>query len=75
MPDVRYRHVVVLAPEERHGIERFARAQDIERGGLALPLGDDPVFDTDLKAAMRVRPARNIACCIDAWDARLKMTD
>ena len=63
----------MLAPEERHGIERLAPPEDIERGGLALPLGDDPVFDADRSAAVRVRPARNIACCIDAWDARLEI--
>src|SRR3954462_8930366 len=40
-------HVVMLAPEKRHGVERLARAQHVSRGGLALALGHHPVLDPD----------------------------
>ena len=35
------------APEERHLIELFARAEDVSGGGLALTLGDHPVLDAN----------------------------
>src|SRR5438874_13686896 len=59
--DVVDRYVVVLAPEEGSGAEFLALAQHIERGELALPLGEDPMFDTDILAAARIGPARDIA--------------
>src|SRR5262245_41951314 len=45
--DVTDRHVVVLAPEERHRIEALAPPQHVPRGGLTLTLGDHPVLDAD----------------------------
>src|SRR5262245_13553336 len=50
--DVLDRDVVVLAPEERNGIEALAPAEDVARRDLALALGNDPVFDADLRAGM-----------------------
>src|SRR5271166_3497086 len=57
MTDVVDRDVVVLAPEERSGREYLAAAKHVERCNLALALGDDPMFDPDRLAAVRVRPA------------------
>src|SRR4051812_33885672 len=48
MADVPNRHVVVLAPEERHGLEWLASAQHVARGRLRLTLGDDPMLDADV---------------------------
>src|SRR5262249_61403763 len=55
------RHVVVLAPEERHGIEALAASQHVARGDLTLTLGDDPVLDTDSLTGMRIRSAYRVA--------------
>ena len=59
--DIVDRDVVVLAPEERHGVELLAQAQHVERRGLSLALGDHPVLDADRLAAVRVGPARDVA--------------
>src|SRR5438876_3011976 len=59
--DIVDRHVVVLAPEERHGREGLAVSQHVERGGLALALGHDPMLDANIGAAVRVGPAGDIA--------------
>ena len=59
--DVAQRHVVVLAPEERHGVEALAAAEHVARGDLALPLGDDPVLD-----------AHALAACADRASARCR---
>ena len=53
--------VVVLAPEERHRVERFPRSEDIARRGLALTFGNHPVLDSDLTPRMWVRPARDVS--------------
>src|SRR6476661_2899756 len=55
--DIVDRNVVVLTPEERHGVELLPRTEHVQRGGLALPLGDDPVLDAYRDAAVHVRPA------------------
>src|SRR5690348_16539504 len=47
MADVVDRDVVMLAPEERHGVEPFAAAEHVERGRLSLALCDDPVLDAN----------------------------
>src|SRR5439155_5058461 len=46
------RHVVVLAPEERHVGEALAGAEHVFGRGLALPLGHDPVLGPDRRAAV-----------------------
>src|SRR5688572_17521385 len=61
VPDVTERHVVVVAPEERHGVEAPPSAEDVPRGGLSLPFGDDPVLDADALGRVRVGPARDVA--------------
>ena len=45
MADVVDRDVLVLAPEERDRGIALAAAEQVARGRLALPLGDDPVLD------------------------------
>src|SRR5262249_48129735 len=39
--------VVVLAPEERDGIELLAAAEHVERRHLSLAFSDHPVLDAD----------------------------
>src|SRR6185437_5802805 len=70
--DVVDRNVVVLAPEERDRIESLAATEHVERGGLAMPLGDDPVLDADCRAAVRVGPAGDVAGRIDIGRAGLQ---
>src|SRR3984885_12521141 len=67
--DIVDRHVVMLAPEERHGIEHFALPEHVARGGLALPFRHHPMFDANGFAGMPVWPARDIAGRIDAGNA------
>src|SRR6516162_6477229 len=69
MADVVDRDVVVLAPKERHHSIALAAAEQVARGRLPLPLGDDPVLDAQLLAAIWVRPAGNIASGENAWHA------
>src|SRR5437660_6008087 len=61
MTDVVDGHVVVLAPEERHSIERLTLAEDISCGDLALTFGDHPVLDADPITRMAIGPACNVA--------------
>src|SRR3569623_386102 len=72
MADIIDRNIVMLAPEERHGVECFARAQHIARGHLSLALGHNPMLDTYVRALMRVRPARDVARGIDSRRAGLQ---
>ena len=46
----------MLAPEERHGIERDAPAEQIERRDLTLALGDDPITAALQAGFTRFRP-------------------
>ncbi len=71
--DVVDRDVVVLAPEERSGRESLAAAKHVERCNLSLALGDDPMFDPDRLAAVRVRPAGDVASGEDARRGRLEI--
>jgi len=50
MTDIIDRNVVVLAPEERYGVEAFALPEHIARCTLALPFGNNPVTCTHWKA-------------------------
>src|SRR5690606_37103394 len=67
--DIVDRHVVMLAPEERHVVERRAFAEHVKSSGLALALGNHPVLDTDALPRNRIGPARDIAGGKDAGDA------
>src|SRR5207245_9701933 len=67
------RHVVMLAPEKWHGIELLSSTEHVARGRLALALCDDPVFDPDRLAAVRVGPAGDVARGEDARRAGLQV--
>src|SRR5207248_11522470 len=54
VPDVRDRHVIVLAPEEGDGAIGFARAEHRSRRVLPVTLGHHPVLDADRPPAARV---------------------
>src|SRR5579863_5280029 len=54
--------VVVLAPEERDGVEPLTRSKHVHRRDLPLALSDHPVLDADALTGVRVRPPRNVAC-------------
>ena len=56
----------MLAPEEGDGVEGLARAQHVAPRHGALPLRDDPMFDANALAAMRIRPTRDVARRIDS---------
>src|ERR1700674_1910502 len=56
-------------PEKRHGVEWLPPAEHVARRGLPLALGNNPVLDADLLAAVRVRPAREITGGENAGDA------
>jgi len=51
----------VLAPEERHVVERPAEAQHVVCDRLALPLGRLPMLHADARAEARLGVSRNIA--------------
>jgi len=46
--DIVDRNVVMLTPEKRHGGERRAIAEHVERSGLPLTLSHNPVLDADV---------------------------
>src|SRR4029453_19630935 len=66
--DVVDRDVVVLAPEERHGVKRLTPAQHVARGRLTLTLGHHPGFNANPLAGVRIRPTGNIARRKDSGD-------
>ena len=66
MTDIIDRNVVVLAPEERYGVEAFALPEHIARCSLALPFGNDPVLDPDVCTTAGIGPARDVAGREDA---------
>ena len=73
MTDVVDRHIVMLAPEERHCVEFFVHSQHVARRSLALALGHHPMLDPDVVAGMRIRPTRDIAGGVDAASTRLEI--
>jgi hypothetical protein len=72
--DVIDRHVVMLAPEKWHRVERLALSQHIARGGLALALRHHPMLNADVFFRVRIGPARDIARGVDAGDAGLEIS-
>ena len=50
-------------------MERLAPPKHVSRGGLALALGHDPMFDANGFEGMRIGPARNVARGVDAGNA------
>src|SRR5262245_52196925 len=61
MPDVSDRDVVVLAPEERNGVEPLAASQHVQRGHLPLALGDHKVLDANALAGVGIGPPGDVA--------------
>src|SRR6202021_102992 len=61
--------LTIVAPEEGPRMECLPLSQHIARGGLPLTFGDDPVFDPDVFAGMRIGPARDVARGVDSGDA------
>jgi hypothetical protein len=73
VPDIGEAEIVLLGPEERHGVEALPPTKDVARRGLTLALGNHPVLDADWFAGEPIRPACYIARCEDAGDARLEI--
>ena len=70
--DVVDRHLVVQAPEERHGVEPVAQSEDVARGCLALALRHHPVLHADALAGVGIRPAGDVPGREDAGCAGLE---
>jgi hypothetical protein len=62
MADIADREVEVFRPEERDHHERLIVAQHVRGRDLPLALGDDPMFNTNAFASMRIGPAGNVSC-------------
>src|SRR5580693_8692436 len=73
VPDIVELQIVLLGPEERHRVEALARPEHVWGSRLALPFGDDPVFDADRLARQPVGPPGDIAGGPDTGDARLEI--
>src|SRR4030081_905996 len=73
MPHVGNRQIVLFGPEEGDGLKPFACPEDIARGRLALPLGDDKMFDSNRFTGEPVRPSGDIAGRENTGGARLKI--
>ncbi len=69
MADIIDRHIVMLAPEKRHGVERLSLPEHVARGGLALAFSNHPMLDPDIFPGMRIGPARDITGGINSGDA------
>jgi len=59
--DIVDRDVIMLTSEKRHGSERRAEAEHIERRSLPLTLSNNPVFDADVLTTMRIGPTCDVA--------------
>src|SRR5262245_22254077 len=73
MADIVDRHIVMLAPEERHGVKLRALTKQIQRRSLALLLGNDPMLNPNVRSGVAIWPTRNIACGKDPRDARFEV--
>ena len=62
----------MLAPEERHRVERFAAPEHVARRDLPLALRDHPVLDADALARVRIGPSGDVAGGKDACGAGLE---
>ena len=60
MADIVDWNVIVLAPKEGNGGKFLAMPDHVECGGLSLTLCDNPVFDPNVVARVRVGPACNV---------------
>ena len=73
MADIVDRNIVVLAPEERNGVESFMSPEHVEGRGLSLAFREDPMLDANSLAGVRVRPARYVAGREDPRRARFEI--
>src|SRR5665213_3784452 len=73
VPDIAEAEIVLFGPEEWDVIEALAPAEDVVRRGLALALGDDPMFDSNPLTGQPIGPARDVAGGEDAWNAALEV--
>src|SRR5262249_27755307 len=64
--DIVDRHVIVLAPEERYGVELFASAQHVQGRRLPLALGHHPLVGASGLTAVGIGPPREVAGGKDA---------
>src|SRR5438105_13730940 len=58
---VRKTEVILLCPEERHGVELLPSSKDVTGCGLTLALGDHPMFHSDALAGEPIRPSSDVA--------------
>ena len=63
----------MLAPEERHGVESLAASEHVPCRSLTLAFGDDPVFDANPLAGVRIGPACDVSGGEDAGRAGLEV--
>src|SRR6202035_2273554 len=71
--DIVDRHVIVLAPKERHLRKSLFLPKHISCDSLTLTLGHNPMLDPDVLARMRIGPARNVSGCIYSRYAGLEI--
>src|SRR6185437_6442068 len=61
VPDIGDAEIVLFRPEEWDGVEPFAPAKNVARGGLPLTFGHYEMFDADWLARQSARPAGDVA--------------
>src|SRR5262249_18107543 len=71
--DIVDRHVVMLAPEERHLTKALSLVKHVAGGSLPLTLGNDPMLNAQIFAGMRIGPARDVAGGEDSRRAGFKI--
>src|SRR5205807_1832858 len=64
--------VVMHAPEKWDGVEALACAENVAGRCLSLALRDHPVLDADRRAAVGIRPARDVPRRENVRHARLE---
>ena len=51
----------MLTPEERDVGKSYLLSEDVSRCSLALAFGNDPMFNPESLARVRIQPPRNVA--------------
>src|SRR5438105_8959399 len=70
---VRKTEVILLRPEERHGVEPLPSSKDVTGCSLSLALGHHPMLHSDALAGEPIRPACDVTGREDAWCAGLEV--
>jgi hypothetical protein len=73
MADVFHGDIVMLAPKEWHNVEYLTLSRYVFRCDLSLPLSNDPVLNPNRLPRTGIRPARNVASCVNAAMARFQI--